>query len=252
MGGIIPSRMSSCVTLLVIPPRFNICIFIIFLIAQLSLQEEGRYYRWLYWGVHFTVITVNNIFSIFFKVIISRMLLIINFNWVDLCPHYSSPNALRYWNPPGSNCIEEKCVSACEPYWEENGNHCYLWSTDKKNWTEAEDFCQRKGAHLASVTSAAINNYVLKGIDKRGMYSLWIGGSDLEVNGVWKWTDCSVWDNSSFTFWRPGEPNDHLRSQDCLSYHPEDREWDDNRCNGHFGFLCGQRICSGRYSPALR
>ena len=174
--------MSSC-----LPPHFNICIFIIFLIAQLSLQEI----------------------------------------------HY---------------CLEEKCVSACEPYWEENGNHCYLWSTDKKNWTEAEDFCQRKGAHLASVTSTAINDYVLEGKDKRQMYQLWIGGSDLEVNGVWKWTDCSVWD---FTFWRPGEPNDHLGSQDCLNIHPEDRKWDDYQCYTKSGFLCGQRICSGRHSPTL-
>ena len=137
-------------------------------------------------------------------------------------------------------------MSSCEPDWDENGNHCYLWSTDEKNWTEAEDFCQRKGAHLASVTSATINDYVLEGKDKREMYLLWIGGSDLEVNGVWKWTDCSVWD---FTFWRPGEPNDHLGSQDCLNIHPEDRKWDDYQCYTKSGFLCGQRICSGRHSP---
>ena len=133
-------------------------------------------------------------------------------------------------------------MSACESDWEENGNHCYLWSKNKKNWTEAEDFCQRKGAHLASVTSAAINDYVLEGKGKRSM-PLWIGGSDLEVNGVWKWADCSVWD---FTLWSPGEPNDHVGGQDCLIYHAGEHRWDDYRCDADAGFLCDQRICSGR------
>ena len=137
-------------------------------------------------------------------------------------------------------------MSACEPDWEENGNRCYLWSTDMKNWTEAEDFCQRKGAHLASVTSAAISDYVLEGKDKREMYQLWIGGSDLEVNGVWKWADCSVWD---FKLWASGEPNDKLGPQDCLIYHAGEHRWDDYQCDADAGFLCGQRICSGRHSP---
>ena len=142
-------------------------------------------------------------------------------------------------------------MSACEPYWEENGNHCYLWSKNKVNWTEAEGLCQRKGAHLASVTSTAINDYVLEGKDKRRMYQLWIGGSDLEVNGVWKWADCSEDQEWKWADWRPGEPSDHL-GQDCLSIHPEERKWDDVGCNTKSGFLCGQRICSGSYSPALR
>ena len=124
-------------------------------------------------------------------------------------------------------------MSSCEPDWEENGNRCYLWSRDVKNWTEAEDFCQRKGGHLASVTSTTINDYVLEGKGKRSM-PLWIGGSDLEVNGVWKWADCSVWD---FTIWKQGEPNDHLVPQDCLSIHPEERKWDDVGCNTKSGFL---------------
>ena len=74
------------------------------------------------------------------------------------------------------------------------------------SWMDAEDFCKEKGAHLASVTSSAINDYLLEGKEKRDMYHLWIGGSDQEVEGIWKWTDCSPWE---FTFWRSGEPNNH-------------------------------------------
>ena len=58
-------------------------------------------------------------------------------------------------------------MSACEEGWEQNGTTCYFWSTNLRNWTEAEDFCKEKGAHLASVTSNATNDYVLEGKDKR-------------------------------------------------------------------------------------
>merc|ERR1712192_101596 len=59
---------------------------------------------------------------------------------------------------------------------------------------------------------------------------------------TWKWADCSPWE---ITFWRSGEPNNHLGPQDCLNYHPEDRKWDDIQCNSKAGFLCSQQICPG-------
>ena len=82
------------------------------------------------------------------------------------------------------------------------------------NWTEAEDFCKMKGAHLASVTSSAINDYVLEGKARRDLIHLWIGGTDAEVEDVWKWTDCSSWE---FSFWDVGEPNNF--GPTCLGKH---------------------------------
>ena len=195
-----------CFTLLA-PPRFTI--FTIFLIVQPSLQVQAE-----------------GIFELIFLLHLA-----------------SSPPGANFCNP-GSGCSEDECVSACEPGWEENDNRCYFWSTNMLNWTDAEDFCKMKGAHLASVTSTATNDYALKGKDKRRMYHLWIGGSDLEVEGVWKWADCSPWE---FTFWRSGEPNNYHGAQDCINYHPEDRRWDDYQCNTKAWFLCSKMICPGRY-----
>ena len=110
------------------------------------------------------------------------------------------------------------------------------------NWTDAEDFCKEKGAHLASLTSTVLNDYALEGKDKRHMDFLWIGGSDLEVEGVWKWADCTPWE---FKFWRLGEPNNFHGAQDCLNFHLEDRRWDDAQCNTPSGFLCSKKICQG-------
>merc|ERR550517_2085925 len=42
----------------------------------------------------------------------------------------------------GSGC--SGCVEACDQDWEKNGDQCYLWNSEKKNWTDAEDFARRK------------------------------------------------------------------------------------------------------------
>ena len=95
----------------------------------------------------------------------------------------------------GSKAGEQKpnkCVKVCPKGWESHGDRCYLWQNDPKNWTEAEQFCKDKGAHLASVTSLNIHNYIWSKIEPTGS-SFWIGGSDQEEEGLWKWSDGSEW-----------------------------------------------------------
>jgi hypothetical protein len=86
----------------------------------------------------------------------------------------------------GSGCSNDKCVESCKQDWEKSGDHCYLWSTDKKNWTSAEDFCQREGGHLASVLSTATFDFVLEGmknrtgLDSQYGHQVWLGGNNIE------------------------------------------------------------------------
>ena len=146
----------------------------------------------------------------------------------------------------GSECSEDKCVESCEQGWEKNGDHCYLWGTDKKNWNDAEDFCQKEGGHLASVTSNATRDFVVEGMNRTGLDSAWIGGNDIEEKGVWEWTDCTPWE---VTFWAPGEPNGP--GGECLDHvfkHPviKSGNWNDRNCGSEIGFLCSKKICSGK------
>ena len=52
---------------------------------------------------------------------------------------------------------------SCGEGWEKNGEHCYFWSTEKKNWNDAEDFCQKEGGHLASVGPRPLNTILKRG-----------------------------------------------------------------------------------------
>ena len=55
---------------------------------------------------------------------------------------------------------------------------------------EAESHCQSEGGHLASVTSEEEHRMVAAVAE----YKVWIGGSDQEEEGVWRWSDGSKWD----------------------------------------------------------
>jgi len=148
----------------------------------------------------------------------------------------------------GSPCSEDKCVEACPEGWEANGDHCYLFGGEKKNWTAAEDFCRGEGGHLATVNTNATKEFVLEGMARRNLGQIWIGGNDLEEEGVWKWTDCTPWEAE---FWARGEPNNAGNIQDCLalvlrsdSYPQLNRQWDDASCITENEFLCSKKICS--------
>ena len=116
------------------------------------------------------------------------------------------------------------------------GDHCYFWSTDKKTWNEAEVFCQQNNGHLASITTPAINQYVLEGINSRGFTSSWVGGNDIYKEGFWKWSDSRP---VFFTFWHSIEPNGGS-SENCIHY----KSWNDQMklndapCSLSFTFIC--------------
>lgn len=155
----------------------------------------------------------------------------------------SAASNARYWK---YGCSEDKCVETCGDDWEKNGDFCYLWKTDKKNWTSAEDFCQQEGCHLASpVHSNFTNDYISVGLRRRGLNRVWLGGNDIDREGVWQWMDCTPWEN---TFWNlPTEPN-NSGGEHCLEHYYNG--WNDQTCSSEQGFVCSKKICSGGASDS--
>jgi len=149
-----------------------------------------------------------------------------------------------------SGCSGDECVEACEEGWEKNGDHCYFLSTEKKNWFAAETFCRNESGHLASVHSDATSDIVWGMMNRTSLDVIWIGGSDTEEEGVWKWADCTPW---NFTVWWTGEPNNQ-GDEDCLEVYVFDdqhqhkdanKKWNDDKCSKEEGFVCSKKICSG-------
>ena len=96
----------------------------------------------------------------------------------------------------------------------------------------------------------ATKELVLGAMTKDNVNWTWIGGSDLEEEGVWKWTDCTPWEDM---FWAPGEPNNYGNNEGCLVQWQESSErnpkqwnlWNDDVCSKETKFLCRKKICSG-------
>merc|ERR1712013_728768 len=87
--------------------------------------------------------------------------MIVKFNSIVIFLILGCFSPAKVFAKPGS---DSGCVASCGQGWEKNGDHCYFWSTAKKNWNDAEAFCKKEGGHLASVNSNVTNNFIVEGM----------------------------------------------------------------------------------------
>uniref|UniRef100_A0A672QAC1 C-type lectin domain-containing protein n=1 Tax=Sinocyclocheilus grahami TaxID=75366 RepID=A0A672QAC1_SINGR len=89
----------------------------------------------------------------------------------------------------------------------------YFISSEMKSWAESRRYCTERGADLISINNREEQDFV-KSIS--GNNAVWIGLTDSELEGRWKWVDGSTLTPG---FWSPGEPNSYTGNEDCaLSY----------------------------------
>ena len=67
------------------------------------------------------------------------------------------------------------------------------------------------GGHLAVITSQEENDVILAYIQARGFDNVYIGYSDSEIEGVWRWVNG---ERSDYTNWNEGEPNAFTNDED--------------------------------------
>lgn len=65
---------------------------------------------------------------------------------------------------------------------------------------------------------------------------IWIGLSDLEQEGKWKWVNGADVDGDGL--WQPGEPNDSDRHEDCVELSRRGGGWNDAPCTMKLSWVC--------------
>ena len=166
----------------------------------------------------------------------------------------------------GSLVIQLEVDTREEEGWQEEvvvkkagwGYNTYKLYTDEdfsmKTWSGAEAHCQAEGGHLASVVLDKSQLEVAAAAEAGGW--VWLGGTDQEEEGVWRWSDGSTW---NYTRWSPessdGTPEYGSKgaSHNCAVIHYGEW-WRNHPCSFSQNFLCqsaAQRI-QGKKNITLR
>merc|ERR1712013_491737 len=143
---------------------------------------------------------------------------------------------------PAEDDYDSQCQQSCTEGWQEFDGRCYLWVTNQeRNWTEAEKFCNSEEGHLASVTSKEMHEFILEEVEKRKT-KVWIGATDQESEGTWKWSDYSPFD---FRGWIYNPDVDE--NVNCVELYNtiDGAGWNDLECGTPMHFVCAsaRHIC---------
>ncbi|XP_051766290.1 CD209 antigen-like protein C isoform X1 [Ctenopharyngodon idella] len=114
-----------------------------------------------------------------------------------------------------------------------NQSSFYYISSEKKSWTESRKYCTERGADLIIINNKEEQDFVKKMSDGA---LVWIGLTDSDVEGRWKWVDGSTLTSG---FWGSGEPNGRTGENCVLT---DSSGWADYPCHGHYQWICEKTI----------
>ncbi|XP_071373643.1 C-type lectin domain family 4 member M-like [Centroberyx affinis] len=124
----------------------------------------------------------------------------------------------------------------CLPGWKKFQNSCYFTSTVRKSWTRSRQDCQSNGADLAIINSPEEMLFI------NGLYQdgeeIWIGLSDVGVEGDWKWVDGT---SLTTAYWGDDQPNSWNGNQDCVEFWRRQTGkgvWNDDSCDKDQKWIC--------------
>ena len=106
----------------------------------------------------------------------------------------------------------------------------YEFYNSNYNWDTAKQYAESKGGHLLTITSAEEQAFIE---NENSVGNIWLGASDAEQEGVWKWI---TGESFNYSKWASGEPNDYYNGEDYLSLvsYSNDKNlfWNDSNITG--------------------
>nr|XP_014023262.1 unnamed protein product [Salmo salar] len=119
--------------------------------------------------------------------------------------------------------------------WRKFNSSLYYISNEYKTWEDSRRDCLKRGADLAVINSDGEQVFISQLNTKP-----WIGLTDKDSEGTWKWVDGTP---LTTAFWFTKEPNDGaVNGEDCVSlyYHTESvlKNWNDLACSTELMWIC--------------
>ncbi|XP_019271706.1 C-type lectin domain family 4 member G [Panthera pardus] len=127
--------------------------------------------------------------------------------------------------------------SSCEPCpldWKFFQGSCYFFSLDNLTWTQANDSCAQKQAHLVIINSRAEQDF----LTSTEQVTSWIGLFKEGQKGNHRWMDGST---PTYTNWESEKLHDNGTAPACMMIHNHGY-WSNFSCeSGRFAFICERR-----------
>ncbi|KAK3524256.1 hypothetical protein QTP70_025865 [Hemibagrus guttatus] len=116
-----------------------------------------------------------------------------------------------------------------------NASERYVLVYKNMNWTEAQGYCREHYTDLTSVRNETENQKIgvllPNNADDYNPNAAWIG-----LYRTRSWSNKS---NSSFSNWKPGQPDNYELNESCTAVSFNDSgKWTDENCGQSFPFLC--------------
>nr|FAA00689.1 TPA: C-type lectin [Paralichthys olivaceus] len=152
-----------------------------------------------------------------------------------LCENYS--DLANNCSAPVLNCSE------CPAGWFQVADQCFQISTDRQDWLTSANICALGGRHLAILNTMAQHEAVEKESRRIGGFytHYWIGLTDVEKEGEWKWVDNSTLENPSWNILK-SEPDNNLsdgpKGEDCAVVDSRSQSWYDVPCSYKYPRIC--------------
>uniref|UniRef100_A0A8C1UFX1 C-type lectin domain-containing protein n=1 Tax=Cyprinus carpio TaxID=7962 RepID=A0A8C1UFX1_CYPCA len=122
----------------------------------------------------------------------------------------------------------------------------YFVSSEWKSWTESRRFCTERGrgtqvcaliyvhSALQMLNTTLFYQEFIKKIS--GGDGVWIGLTDIDMEGRWKWVDGITLTSG---FWGIGEPNGQ-KEENCITSYPTG--WYDYPCSDALKWICEKKF----------
>ncbi|KAL6466968.1 hypothetical protein MHYP_G00247720 [Metynnis hypsauchen] len=147
----------------------------------------------------------------------------------------------RIRNRRAQSLKKQGTEKAVQEGWRYFSSSLYYISTEQKTWSSSRQDCRERGADLVIINSREEQEFV-DSLSCCKDAAVFIGLSDRETEGVWKWVDDSVLTTG---YWANGQPNNGIwiSSQDCAVTGPQlGKRWNDKPCKDSFYWICEKNV----------
>ncbi|XP_042566299.1 CD209 antigen-like [Clupea harengus] len=155
---------------------------------------------------------------------------------------FKTTDDVRNWTGKLSSLLQA-LENGCSFGWDPFGGKCYLFSSENNTWSQSSDACKDKGGHLVIINTTEEWRFLKEKAPGTSDSFYWIGLTDSEEEGKWRWVDNKVVDLSQ-AHWTSKEPDNWTdenripEGEDCARTNAKEGIWQDAFCDNTFKFIC--------------